>query len=557
MTNDTADSKINNRKKDIWTPLALASAVIFGMFIGLKLQNEPLIKASPKKEIKPVSNQQALMQGRVDEIMRYVDAKYVDNVNDSVLMDHTINNLLQELDPHSVFIPATQLQKINEELDGVLDGIGIEAVYIDDTATVVSPIANSPAAAVGIRSGDQILMVDDSSAIGKNARWLDDKLHGRIGSTVRLTVTNKDDNKRRTPTIQRDKIPVHAVETAYNINDHTTYVKITRFSANTTREFIQALENLYTNSNSADKIPKPRDLIIDLRGNGGGYLDKAVDILSQIFEEKDQLLVYTQGRTIHRNEYKSSGRQLFPVRKVVVIIDEGSASASEIVAGAIQDWDRGVIVGRRSFGKGLVQEPYVLRDGSELRLTVARYFTPSGRSIQKPYKGKSKKEYSNDEELRLEKGELTKTDSSLMLSDTTAFHTFKGRTVYGGGGITPDIFVPIDPSEKSEYFYTLKSWTTGYAYRYVTMHKADLKFKNAEDFENNFRVTDYAFSDFLHYVSVHDIQPSGNLPAVKEAVKKIIKARIARQIYGDEAYYKVLDENDACIQAAVQALNTK
>ena len=557
MTNDTADSKINNRKKDIWTPLALASAIIFGMFIGLKLQNEPLIKASPKKEIKPVSNQQALMQGRVDEIMRYVDAKYVDSVNDSVLMDHTINNLLQELDPHSVFIPATQLQKINEELDGVLDGIGVEAVYIDDTATVVSPIANSPAAAVGIRSGDQILMVDDSSAIGKNARWLDDKLHGRIGSTVRLTVTNKDDNKRRTPTIQRDKIPVHAVETAYNINDHTTYVKITRFSANTTREFIQALENLYTNSNSADKIPKPRDLIIDLRGNGGGYLDKAVDILSQIFEEKDQLLVYTQGRTIHRNEYKSSGRQLFPVRKVAVIIDEGSASASEIVAGAIQDWDRGAIVGRRSFGKGLVQEPYVLRDGSELRLTVARYFTPSGRSIQKPYKGKSKKEYSNDEELRLEKGELTKTDSSLMLSDTTAFHTFKGRTVYGGGGITPDIFVPIDPSEKSEYFYTLKSWTTGYAYRYVTMHKADLKFKNAEDFENNFRVTDYAFSDFLHYVSVHDIQPSGNLPAVKEAVKKIIKARIARQIYGDEAYYKVLDENDACIQAAVQAVNTK
>ncbi len=554
MTSDNTDNNAKDKKINIWTPLVIALAMSGGIFIGLKLQNEPLVKATPRKEIKPVSNQQALMQGRVDEIMRYVDAKYVDNVNDSVLMDHTINNLLQELDPHSVFIPSTQLQKINEELEGELDGIGIEAVYIDDTATVVTPIANSPAAAVGMRSGDQILVVDDSSAIGKNTRWLNDKLHGRIGTTVRLNVTNKDDNKRRLLTLQRDKIPVHAVETAYNINDHTTYIKITRFSANTTREFIQALENLYTNKTTGDKTPKPRDLIIDLRGNGGGYLDKAVDVLSQIFEEKDKLLVFTQGRTIHRNEYKSSGRQLFPVKKIAIIIDEGSASASEIVAGAIQDWDRGTIIGRRSFGKGLVQEPYILRDGSELRLTVARYFTPSGRSIQKPYKGKSKKEYSDEEEQRFAKGELTQTDSTLVLADTTVFHTMKGRAVYGAGGITPDIFVPIDPTEKSEYFFALKSWTTGFAYRYVTMHKSDLKFKNAEDFENNFRVTDYAFADFLHYVSVHDIQPSGNLPAVKEAVKKIIKARIARQLYGDDAYYKVLDENDACIQAAIEAV---
>ena len=554
MTSDNTDNNAKDKKINIWTPLVIALAMSGGIFIGLKLQNEPLVKATPRKEIKPVSNQQALMQGRVDEIMRYVDAKYVDNVNDSVLMDHTINNLLQELDPHSVFIPSTQLQKINEELEGELDGVGIEAVYIDDTATVVTPIANSPAAAVGMRSGDQILVVDDSSAIGKNTRWLNDKLHGRIGTTVRLNVTNKDDNKRRLLTLQRDKIPVHAVETAYNINDHTTYIKITRFSANTTREFIQALENLYTNKTTGDKTPKPRDLIIDLRSNGGGYLDKAVDVLSQIFEEKDKLLVFTQGRTIHRNEYKSSGRQLFPIKKIAIIIDEGSASASEIVAGAIQDWDRGTIIGRRSFGKGLVQEPYILRDGSELRLTVARYFTPSGRSIQKPYKGKSKKEYSDEEEQRFAKGELTQTDSTLVLADTTVFHTMKGRAVYGAGGITPDIFVPIDPTEKSEYFFALKSWTTGFAYRYVTMHKSDLKFKNAEDFENNFKVTDYAFADFLHYVSVHDIQPSGNLPAVKEAVKKIIKARIARQLYGDDSYYKVLDENDACIQAAIEAL---
>ena len=300
-----------------------------------------------------------------------------------------------------------------------------------------------------------------------------------------------------------------------------------------------------------------KDLIIDLRQNPGGYLDKAVDVLSQLFKDKDKLLVYTKGRTVHRNEYKTNGRSRYEVGKVAILIDEGSASASEIVAGAVQDWDRGVIVGRRSFGKGLVQEPYSLKDGSELRLTVARYFTPTGRSIQKPYKEKTKKQYQSEDDNRFERGELTNADS-IHQTDSARFYTASGRLVYGGGGIQPDYFVPIEAVFKNDYFIQLKPWIHEYAYRYYSLFRKDIRFTDWQEYQRNFRITDFAFNDFIKYTERQGVQRQSNeISSIREPIRKQLKARIARLIYGDEGYYGILNDNDPVIGRALELLKQK
>ncbi len=537
-------------KKDIWTPLLLSTMVVVGIVVGLKLKNEPLVTVAPKEIDTKSEADEILGQGRMEEILRYVDAKYVDGVSDKILVDKAINNLLQQLDPHSVYIPADALKDVSEDLEGEFEGVGIETIIIDDTINIITPLSNSPAATAGLMSGDKILSIGDSSAIGKDKRWFNTKLRGKKGTTLKLSILRDNESRPKIINVTRDKVPVHSVDVATVLDDQTGYIKISRFSANTTKEFILGLEKL------VEKQGK-KDLIIDLRQNPGGYLDKAVDVLSQLFKDKDKLLVYTKGRTVHRNEYKTNGRSRYEVGKVAILIDEGSASASEIVAGAVQDWDRGVIVGRRSFGKGLVQEPYSLKDGSELRLTVARYFTPTGRSIQKPYKDQTKKQYQNEDDNRFERGELTIADS-IHQTDSARFYTASGRLVYGGGGIQPDHFVSIEAIFKNDYYIQLKPWIHEYAYRYYSLFRKDIKFTDWQEYQRNFRITDFAFNDFIKYTERQGVQrQSIEISSIREPIRKQLKARIARLIYGDEGYYGILNDNDPVIGRALELLKQK
>ncbi len=533
-------------KREIWLPLVLSTAVVFGVWIGMKLQNEPLIDTQKKKNKRSTTEATDIVgQGRMEEILRYVDAKYVDDVNNGLMIDKSINNLLQELDPHSVYIPANDLQSVSEELEGEFDGIGIETIILEDTINIVTTITDSPAAKAGLLSGDKIMVVDDSFAVRKDKRWLNARLRGKRGTPIKMQILRG--SKLQNIALDRDRIPLHSVDCAVTLDENTGYVKINRFANNTTREFNQALIDLFEKKGV-------KNLILDLRGNPGGYLDKAVEILSQFFPDKDKLLVFTKGRTVHKNEYKTSGRQRFNVEKIAVLIDEGSASASEIVAGAVQDWDRGVVVGRRSFGKGLVQEPYALADGSELRLTVARYFTPNGRSIQKPYKNRTVKEYENEEGNRFERGELSSPDSAYQ-NTAAVFKTANGRVVYGGGGIAPDIFIPVESYYKNTYYHQLKTWAIEYSYRYYLSHQKEMKFANWRDFRREFKVTDYSFSEFLKYAQRHEVpKDAAQINDLKPALRQLIKARIARQMFGDEGYFGILNEEDPCVQRAYAAL---
>ncbi len=533
-------------KREIWLPLALSMAVVFGVWIGMKLQNEPLIDTQKKKnKLSTTEATDIVGQGRMEEILRYVDAKYVDDVNNGLMIDKSINNILQELDPHSVYIPANDLQSVSEELEGEFDGIGIETIILEDTINIVTTITDSPAAKSGLLSGDKIMVVDDSFAVRKDKRWLNARLRGKRGTPIKMQILRG--SKLQNIALDRDRIPLHSVDCAVTLDENTGYVKINRFANNTTREFNQALIDLFEKKGV-------KNLILDLRGNPGGYLDKAVEILSQFFPDKDKLLVFTKGRTVHKNEYKTSGRQRFKVEKIAVLIDEGSASASEIVAGAVQDWDRGVIVGRRSFGKGLVQEPYALADGSELRLTVARYFTPNGRSIQKPYKNRTAKEYEDEEGNRFERGELSSPDSAYQ-NTTAIFKTANGRVVYGGGGIAPDIFIPVESYYKNAYYHQLKTWAIEYSYRYYLGHQQEMKFANWRDFRREFKVTDYSFNEFIKYAQRHEVpKDAAQINDLKPALRQLIKARIARQMFGDEGYFGILNEEDPCVQRAYEAL---
>ena len=540
------ETKTPLTKREIWLPLVLSLAVVFGVLIGMKLQNEPLVDAKKKKnQLNKTEATDIVGQGRMEEILRYVDAKYVDDVDNSVMIDKSINNLLSELDPHSVYIPANELQSVSEELEGEFDGIGIETIILEDTINVVTTITDSPAAKSGLLTGDKIMVIDDSFAVRKDKRWLNARLRGKRGTPIKMQILRG--SKIQNINLDRDRIPLHSIDCAVTLDEKTGYVKINRFANNTTREFNQALTDLFEKKGV-------KNLILDLRGNPGGYLDKAVDILSQFFPDKDKLLVFMKGRTVHKNEYKTSGRQRFNIERIAVLIDEGSASASEIVAGAVQDWDRGVIVGRRSFGKGLVQEPYELADGAELRLTVARYFTPNGRSIQKPYKNKTAKEYEDEENTRFERGELSSPDS-IYQNSTAVFKTANGRIVYGGGGIAPDIFVPVEPYYKNAYYHQLKTWAIEYSYRYYLGHQNEMKFGDWREFRREFKVTDYSFGEFIKYAERHEVpKDAAQLNDLKPALRQLIKARIARQMFGDEGYFGILNEEDPCVRRAYEAL---
>ncbi|RMG87091.1 MAG: S41 family peptidase [Bacteroidetes bacterium] len=529
------------QKLNIWMPFMLSVAMVLGMVTGLKMQPTP----TKITVLKP--NSQNLGQGKIEELIRYVEAKYVDSVNREQLIEAAIEAIMNELDPHSAFIPAKQLATVNEQLNGNFDGIGIEFMTLDDTVVVVSPLPGGPSQKAGMLAGDRIVSVNDSLVVGLPTEGITDLLKGPGGSEVRIGVWRPATKETQTFTITRDKIPVNSVDVAYQIAPETGYLKINRFSATTYDEVMAAFRKFFEEK-------QLKNLIIDLRQNPGGYLQEATDILSQLFEEPDKLLVYTEGRAVNRTEYKTSGRNRYHIGKIAILIDEGSASASEIVAGAIQDWDRGVIVGRRSFGKGLVQEQYPLSDGSALRLTVARYYTPSGRSIQKDYA--DREAYDHDFFDRFEHGELYNKDS-IVVNDTTPYMTMGGRTVYSGRGITPDIFVPLDSVLMSDLYLDLRQYATPFVFRYWETHQNQFAKMSLDDFVAHYHISDGFFREFLRFV--RQKAPELNLdelPRVETQIKRFLKARLAKHIFGDEGFFAAWNAEDDVVQTALKALQS-
>ncbi len=537
----------NLKKLNIWLPVLFSLVLVTGMLIGTKMQSNPPTVAAievPKKEELPPST---LGQGKLEELIRYIEARYVDDVNKDELVKEAIDNILFQLDPHSSYISAKQLKQVNEQLEGSFDGIGIEFVVVDDTVMVVAAIAGGPAEKAGILSGDKIVMIEDSLTVGDNIDYegILGKLKGERGSSIDIGIRRGNDKDLIRFKLTRDRIPVNSVEVAYMLDEETGYIKINRFSANTYEEFMKTLEDM------VDKKGM-KHLVMDLRQNGGGYLQEATNILSQLFKEKDKLLVYTEGKNVTRSEYKSTGRNFYDVENIAVLTDEGSASASEIIAGAIQDWDRGIIIGRRTFGKGLVQEQYRLRDGSAIRLTVARYYTPSGRCIQKPYEDRD--HYDLDVAGRIENGEMYD-ESKIEFQDTTKYFTSGGRVVYGGGGVQPDIFIPMDSLLLNPYFIRLHQHIPAFSFRYMEKNREELEKVSMEDFTKDFIVTDDLANEFLQFaVEKGEKRSERQWRIIKNDTKRAIKAGIARILWSEKGYFYVMNADDLSIKKAMQAV---
>lgn len=536
-----------SRSWNVWLPLMLAIVMVVGMIAGVFLQdNPPTITAIDVKVVKESSlPPSSLGQGKLEEIIRYIEARYVDEVDKEHLVREAMDKILHELDPHSSYISAEELRKVNDQLEGSFEGIGIEFILINDTVTVVSILEGSPALKGGIKAGDQIIGVNDTLQLGSNATGekLLEVLKGERGTKVRLDIWRPGERKAYKLTVTREKIPVKSVNSWFMQDEDCGYIRIDRFTSHTFEEFMSAMEELVERQGM-------KNLILDLRQNPGGYLQEAVNILSQFFTEKDKLLVYTQGSHSAKTEYKTSGRNFYELKNISVLVDEGSASASEIMAGALQDWDRAVIIGRRTFGKGLVQEQYPLRDGSAIRLTVARYYTPSGRCIQKPY-GRQEN-YEEELSNRLTSGELYDA-SKITLSDSLVYTTRRGRKVYGGGGIVPDVFIPLDSIELSSYFIQLNSHIPGFAFRYLQDHRQELLDRGLDDYLQSFSVTPSVSADFLEYARNNGLPyEAANWRRVQNKVALEIKAQIARQLWGGQGYRMVINREDPAIAAALR-----
>lgn len=529
------------KKLNIWLPFLFALVLASGMLVGFRMN-----RAFSTRVASSLTGGEGC--GRIDEILRIIDAKYVDKIGDRDSIEElAIAAVLENLDPHSAFIPARDLQAVNDDLGGEFEGVGIEFFLNHDTINIIQAVSGGPSEKAGIRAGDKIVAVNDTAFVGKRVQQ--DKvvrtLRGQKGSKVRIGILRNGTAGTQTFTVTRDKIPTFSVDAAYLIQPQTGYIKLSKFGEKTYDEFMQAAETLNKNG--------MKSLIIDLRGNGGGYLQQATRILDQFFTEK-KLLVYTVGRDGDRMDYTSKGHPLLQFGKVAVLIDESSASAAEIMSGAFQDHDRATVIGRRSFGKGLVQEQYELGDGSGLRVTVARYYTPSGRCIQKPYKGR--KNYDEDLDERYKHGEFSSLDS-LKQSDTTKYRTDNGRVVFGGGGITPDIFVPIDELIRNKYYAEIAGLTSEFSYNYFSKNSADFKskYKTVEIFAANFNISDDLLNNFVGFAETNKVKRNpAQLATCSNALKTRMKAYMARQLFGEKGFYFVINAQDKTIEKALQTL---
>jgi carboxyl-terminal processing protease len=528
----------------VWTPLFFSVVMVGGMALGFNLRDT----LRGKRDI------QAVMQrnDRLEQIIDLINEKYVDSVKTDELYKGAIEGILSDLDPHTSYIPADELEEVNEDLEGSFYGIGVEFYIFDDTMNVTAVVPGGPADKAGVITGDKIIKVGDSVIAGRQipSDNVIKMLKGRLNSKVSVMLKDPVSNAMKQLTIARGEIPVVSVDANIMLDSKTGYIKINRFSATTYDEFARALKGL--------KASGMEQLVIDLRQNPGGYLEAAQRIADELLEG-DKLIVYTKGIHSKRIDYKTEGLQGFEKGKIAILIDEGSASASEILSGAVQDYDRGIIVGRRSYGKGLVQEQYDLDDGAALRLTVAKYYIPSGRCIQRSYKN-GRDAYDEDFMRRFENDVLNGNDS-IITDDTARYYTANKRVVYGGGGIKPDVFVPFDTARLTpgltNMLYSEDARRT--VWNYYMHHRAQLlQYKTITDFS-----TKYGGDELVAgFLKMQD-------PTFRRAVERVLrnqtnlsyfrlqlKAQLARILFRSNGYYSITTWDDAVIRKAMETMNS-
>lgn len=528
----------NNRTRLI--PFLLAIALIAGIAIGTFYANH--FSGNKLGIINTSSN-------KLNALLRIIDDQYVDTVNISDLVEEAMPQILSELDPHSSYIPAKDLEAVTADLKGSFSGIGIQFTIQDDTIHVNNVIQGGPSEKVGLMAGDRIVEVDDSAFVGKivtNEEAMK-RLKGEKGSKVKLGVYRPGEKELLHFTVVRGNIPVKSIDAAYMINDKVGYVKVNKFGETTYPELLIALAKL--NQKNCE------GLIIDLRGNTGGYMAAAIQMVNE-FLPNNRLIVYTQGRKSPREDYNSNGTGSNQKMPLVVLVDEGSASASEIFAGAIQDNDRGTIIGRRSFGKGLVQQPIEFSDGSAIRLTIARYYTPSGRCIQKPYEKGKESEYELDLLTRYEHGEFFSADS-IKQNETEVYHTRLGRPVYGGGGIMPDIFVPQDTTGMTSYFRMAanRGLIIRYTFEYTDQNRSTLQQYDTPEKMEEYLKKQNLLNKFAAWAEKKGLKRRNNLMAKSHRLFEMsLYGNIIYNMLGMEAYVEYLNETDKTVLKAVEIL---
>lgn len=529
--------------------LQLVLLVLFSVLIGLFLGNILAKRANLRSNELFSSIFSGKSDNKVDELLSKIDQQYVDTVDMSELTEELMVDMVAKLDPHSVYIPASDLKDVNDELEGSFSGIGVQFNIQNDTIMIVSVISGGPSEKAGLIAGDRIITVNDTAFTGKkitNEKVMK-KLRGPAKTKVKLGIKRHGTAEVLSYTITRGEIPVNSVDIAYMIEPQVGFIKVNKFASTTYSEFLNSIANL--------RAKGAKKYIIDLRDNSGGLMDQAINMVNEFLPAK-QLIVYAQGKAYKRFDAYSDGKGSCINAPVVVLINEFSASASEIFAGAIQDNDRGTIIGRRTFGKGLVQQQFPLTDGSAIRLTVARYYTPSGRSIQKPYKRGDAEDYEKDLVNRYLNGEFYSKDS-IHVNDTLKFKTLKGRTVFGGGGIMPDVFVPRDTSEYSPYLNKVINYGYLYqfAFQYTDKNRDKLKtFKNWQNMQQYLK-SQPLINEFIAYVKTKGIAENPKEIAIsKNFITTQLHAYITRNILSDEGFYPLLFLQDETVLKAVQEI---
>ena len=527
------------KKLNTWLPLLFAIVMIAGMSIGYVLRENTAKPGNLFKKQKSTALQQ---------VLDLIQLKYVDHVAPDTLADEAIQQVLSKLDPHSIYIPAVSLGEVNEDLQGNFQGIGVEFNIFSDTVNIITVLEKGPSEKAGLQVGDKIIKVGDSVVAGNGITTARIKklLRGPGASSVLITVLRE--NKMVPVTITRGIIPIVSVDASYMMNKDEGYIHINKFSETTYREFMEAIKKLQQTG--------MQKLMLDLRDTGGGILQEAIEMADE-FIDVTKLIVYTQGNNSPKQEYRCKRDGVFEKGKLVVLVNEGTASASEVLVGALQDWDRAEIIGRRTYGKGLVQEQYELSDGSALRLTVARYYTPSGRSIQKPY-NKGEEDYASDIMHRYHNGEMTNADSNHVQQKGQAFKTKAGRDVYSGGGIMPDVFVSVDTSVLSRNYARLYSNNTmsNFAYRYFMQHRAEIKaLPSATELFNQYHLSDPLWNQFTAFAAKDSVNTKSFTIRDREFAQQRLISLIARQQWRNNGLYEVLNANDPTVIKGVQEFN--
>jgi carboxyl-terminal processing protease len=524
---------MNVKKKYI--PLIIGVATALGIFIGGKLNfidnSDRLFSSNSKKD-------------KLNRLIDYIDYEYVDDVNTDSIVDVTVNGILENLDPHSVYIPKNEMQQVAENMKGDFVGIGINFYSYKDTIAVIRPTSGGPSEKAGIKSGDRIVMANGHPIFGKN--WSNDSIVGRLkgekNTSVNLKVYRRGEDKLLDFKVKRTDIPIKSVDAAYMLTEDLGYIKINRFAESTYDEFKKALDFLLSEGAT--------QLALDLRDNPGGFLGVAEQIIDEFLEE-DKLILFTKNKSGKIEKSYASKRGDFEDGEIYILINENSASASEIVAGALQDNDKGTIVGRRSFGKGLVQREMALGDGSAVRLTISRYYTPTGRSIQRPYYNGNSEDYYNDYYKRLRNGEFSN-EENIEVADSLKFKTPKGKVVYGGGGIIPDIFVPSDTSIQNETLNYIKrrGYISYFVFEELDKDRSVYKGMTFNDFKNNFHVSDEVIERFQNYLNLRE-RTNITFVAYHDTMKQLIKAALAEQLFGDNESEQITNEYDEMIKEVV------